>query len=137
MIIHSSEELRKKGKLKEAEIPDDIVKRKALESSAVQILLSPEKGKAITTTRQLDSGLNEITARIAAQHNTKIGINVQELKKATLTEKAERLSRIRQNIAICRKTKTKLALKSSSKEAKFIILSLNGSTQQAAEAQCF
>ncbi|MEK6898687.1 MAG: hypothetical protein AABW79_01165 [Nanoarchaeota archaeon] len=127
----------KKNKIDYAEIPEDELKRKALERSAIKILLSPEKYKTKAKPRQIDTGLNEILARIAAKNNISIGINLDEIKNLNISEKAERLARIKQNIKICRKTSTKIALKSKSNNSKFLLLSLGSSTKQASEAQCF
>ncbi len=130
-------ELYQRKPLVDAEVPDDMLKRKALERKAISILLSPEKEKSQATPRQLDSGFNEVLARIAAKNKIALGININELRKDSLKQKAERMTRIKQNIVICRKAKVRLALKTDTPEARFVLLSLAASSQQAAEAQCF
>ena len=54
----------------------------------------------------------------------------------TKKEKAERLSRIRQNISLCRKAKVSIKILFSKKvrEAKSLLLTLGASTKQTKEA---
>lgn len=136
--ITSYDELKKIAKERPAaEISDDVLKRKALEMHAVSILVSPEKGHRRASPRQLDTGLNEVLLRIATRNGIRIGIDIEDLQKATPEEKAERLARIRQNLKLCRKTKTKIAIKSVQKTGQFTLLSIGASTAQVSEAQCF
>ncbi|MBS3083301.1 hypothetical protein J4423_00695 [Candidatus Pacearchaeota archaeon] len=117
---------------------NDEFNRKILEHGKFDILLSPETGQRKNKIRQTDSGLNHVLAKIANKNNLAIGLNLEEIKKLEPKSKAERLSKIRQNIKICRKAKTKLAIKTSSiEEAMSLLQNLGASTQQAKEAIVF
>ena len=108
--------------------------RKVLEYGKFQTLLSPESSAGKNKIRQTDSGLNHVTAKIAAKNNISIGINLNEIKNLEKKEKAERLAKIKQNIKICRKAKTKLAiLGASEQESRELLLSLDASTHQTKE----
>lgn len=110
--------------------------RKMLEYGKFDILLSPEAGDKKDSLRQVDSGLNEILARIAKKNNVAIGIDIQELSSLSGKEKARRLARIKQNIRICKKNYTDLiAVNYKSKSGAFsLMVSLGASTQQAKKA---
>ena len=60
-------------------------------------------------------------------------------KKLTKDQKAKQLARIKQNIEICKKTKTKLIILNTKnpKDALHLLLSLSASTSQAKEAVSF
>ncbi len=114
---------------------DDEFNRKALEYGKFDILLSPELGERKTKLRQSDSGLNHVLAKIAAKNKIAIGINLDEIRAMPKENKAMTLTKIKQNIAICRKAKTQLAIVTKDKkEALILILTLGASTQQASEA---
>ena len=114
---------------------DDNFDRKILEYGNFQILLSPESGQRKSTIRNIDSGLNSVLAKIAAKNNISIGINLNEISRLEKKQKAERLVKVKQNIRICRKAKTKLAvITNNKKEASHLLLSLGASTQQIKES---
>ena len=114
---------------------NDEFNRKILEHGNFNILLSPETGQRKNKIRQTDSGLNHVLAKIANKSNIAIGIDLEEIKILEPKVKAERLSKIRQNIKICRKSKTKIAIKTSSIiEATIFLQSLGASSTQAKEA---
>ncbi len=130
--------------MKKEEIPkiilaqNDEFNRKLLEYGNFNILLSPEAGQRKNKIRQIDSGLNHVLAKIAHKNNIMIGIDLESIKKLEPKQKAERLSKIRQNIKICRKAKTKIAIKTSSiKEATSLMQSLGASSTQTKEAIVF
>ena len=127
--------------LKKEEIPrivlaqNDEFNRKILEQGNFNILLSPEAGQRKNKIRQTDIGLNHILAKIASKNNIAIGINLDEIKKLEPKQKAERLSKIKQNIKICRKAKAKLAIKTSNiTESTALLQSLGASSIQTKEA---
>lgn len=99
------------------------------------IILSPEKHAEKDTPRQIASALNEITAKIMTKNNNAIGIDIKEISRLNTHEQAQRLSKIREILRICRKTKTRVAVNTT--EAHWILLSLGASTQQVAAAQYF
>ena len=112
---------------------DDTFNRKMIEYGRFDILLSPEKGQRKNSLRQQDSGLNHFLAKLAAKNRISIGINIEEIRKLPKKEKAERLAKIRQNIKICRKAKTKLTVLGNKGSAS-LLLSLGASSQQVKEA---
>lgn len=117
---------------------DDEFNRKILEYGNFDILLSIEKGNRKNKIRQQDSGLNHVLSKIAKENNIALGIDLEEISKLQAKEKAERLSKIIQNIGICRKSKTKIAVKTSSiQKAKDFLLGLGASTSQLNETIVF
>lgn len=115
---------------------DDSYNRKILESGNFDILLSPEIQTKGNKLKQADSGLNHVLAKIAAKNNVRIGINLGEISRLSKKEKAERISKIIQNVKICRKAKAGIVILNSEnigKEASFL-LSIGCSTKQAKES---
>ncbi len=114
------------------EAKDDEFNRKILEKGNVNVLVSVEKGRRKDTLKNLDSGLNEILARIAAKKNVLIGINVDEISILSKKGKAERLSRIIRNIRICRKAKANIVGANIKSKEGFsaLMTSLGASSQQ-------
>ena len=130
--------------LKKAESPkvvlaqNDDFNRRLLEYSKFDILLSPEAGSKKNSLRQIDSGLNHVLAKIASKNNIGIGIDLEELKKLTPKQKAERLSKIMQNIKICRKSKTRLAVKTkNASQVRNFLIGIGASTNQLKETIVF
>ena len=111
----------------------DLFNRKLVEQEKFHVLLSPETGEGKDNLRQEDSGLNEILARIMKNKNTSLGMDIDEIRKLPSLEKAARLSKIIQNIRICRKAGTNLVI-SGNKENFYLLLSLGASTEQAKHA---
>lgn len=117
---------------------DDEFNRKILEHGKFDILLSIEGGTRKNKIRQEDSGLNHVLSKIAAKNNISIGIELEEIANLQSKEKASRLAKIIQNVKICRKSKTKIAIKSKSiQTAKDFLLGLGGSTSQVKETIVF
>ena len=112
---------------------DDVFNRKILENKDVDILLSPESHQRKDYMKQRDSGLNEIHCKLAKKNNIKIAIDLNNLKKADKKQKAILLARIKQNIILCKRTKTKIILipKLTKQEALSFFTTLGASTQQA------
>jgi len=115
---------------------DNLFNRKILEFGKFDILLSVEKEREKDSLRQIDSGLNHVLAKIALEKNVAIGIDINEISKLGKKEKAIRLSKIIQNIKICRKAKTKtIGINFKDKRNAFsFFISLGASTKQAQEA---
>ena len=118
---------------------NDEFNRKILEYGKFDILLSVERGNRRRTLRTIDSGLNHVLAEIATKNKISIGIDMEELRTLGKEEKANRLEKIRQNIKICRKAKTRLVLLGykDSKDAFAFLISLGASTKQAKDAILF
>ena len=117
---------------------DDAFNRKILENKDIDILLSPESHTRKDYMKQRDSGLNEILCKLAKKNNIKIAINLQELKKQPSKNKAIILARIKQNIQLCKRTKTQIIVidkeKHTKQEITSFFLALGASTQQAKQA---
>ena len=116
---------------------DDLFNRKIVEYGKFDILLSPEKGNRSNSIRKINSGLNHVVAKIAVKNKISIGIDIDEIKKLSKNEKAERLSKIKQNLEICRKSKTKIIALSKNENKKNVfnfLISLGASNNQAKEA---
>ena len=115
---------------------EDNFNRKLLEYGKFQILLFPDKSNRRDKPKQLDSGLNHVMARIATKNKVAIGFNIKEIQNLNKKEKAIELGRLKQNIKICKKAKTKIKLINykDKKDAQNFLLSLSASTQQAKEA---
>ena len=119
---------------------NDNFNRKILEYGKFNILLGIECGNRKNTPRQIDSGFNHILAKIAKKNDVAIGIDLNSLQKLNKTQKAIQLARIKQNIDVCKKTKTKTAVvtkKENKKQAAHLLLSLGASTTQAKQAISF
>jgi len=112
---------------------DDEFNRKILENKEVNVLLNPHIHSRKDRLKQRDSGLNEILCKIAAKNNIKIGIDLNELTKLKKKEKAIAISRIMQNIKLCKRTQTKIIF--TPKQSKLDVISffkiLKASTSQA------
>ena len=100
--------------------------------------MSPEIHNRKEKLKERDSGLNEILCRIAAKNNIKIGIDVEEIKKAQGKELAVLLARIMQNIMLCKKTGAEIKIinckEKDKREAFSLLLTLGASTSQAKKA---
>jgi len=117
---------------------DDIFNRKILENPDIDILAGPESHNRKDYMKQRDSGLNEILCKLAKKNNIKIGINLQQLKSLPTKQKAIILARIKQNIQLCKRTKTKIIIYPKNNFTKQEIMSfmqtLGTSTSQAKQA---
>jgi RNase P/RNase MRP subunit p30 len=116
---------------------NDIFNRKILEYGNFEVLLSVEKDHK-SKLRQTDSGFNHVLAKIASSKNIALGFDLEEIKSLDKVEKANRLAKILQNIAICRKAKTSIAVKISDiYAAKDFLIGLGASTLQVRDAIVF
>ena len=129
--------LKKEKKQVIIQAQDEEFNRKILENPDVDILLGLETHDRKDKLKQRDSGLNEVLCKLAFQNNIKIGINLDEIQKLEKKDKARVLTRIIQNIKLCRRTKTLIIIypKSYSKQQiNSFFLILKGSTNQAKNA---
>jgi RNase P/RNase MRP subunit p30 len=116
---------------------DDEFNRKALEIKGLKILVINESLEIKDYMKQRNSGLNEVLAKIAADKDIEIGIQIEEIIKKNDIEKAKALSRLAQNIMLCKKTGAKLVFTGNIKDKlalSSILLSLGASTKQAQQA---
>ena len=96
---------------------DDSFNRAALETKRIFMLLSPEATAGRDFMSYRNSGMNQVLCKIAEKNNVTIGISFSELLEINNSiNLAERIGRIMQNIAICRKYKTKMHLSNFSKK---------------------
>jgi|SRR3989344_209583 len=91
---------------------NDELNRRILEKEHVDILLLNQKNRK-DKQKQRDSGLNNVTAKIAKKNNIIVGVNFDEIIILMGKEKSEIIARVKQNIKLCNKNKIKM---------KFIIL---------------
>ena len=139
-IINTTDLDKAKKEIKKSKKPviikaqDDNFNRKILEHGKFEIILSPESGNRKDKVKQLDSGLNHVLAKIAKKNNISIGISTNEIKFKSSIEKAKTLSRIIQNIKLCRKAKTNLKYLGNQKEGFHFLISLGANNSQAKEA---
>ncbi len=112
---------------------DDDFNRKIVENSNVDVLLGLEIHDRKDYLKQRDSGLNEILCRLAKKNNVKIGIDLKNIVKLNNVEKAKVLSRVRQNIKLCRRVGTEIIVYGngfSKLDIKSFLISLGASSQQ-------
>jgi ribonuclease P/MRP protein subunit RPP1 len=82
---------------------DDAFNRRAIETLNIDYLISPERGEKKDSLKQRDSGINHVVAKEAAKKKIPIVIDFDEIISLNGKERALRLSKIQQNIKICRK----------------------------------
>lgn len=110
--------------------------RKILEYGKFDVLLSPESVQGRLSLRNIDSGLDYVMANLAAKNKISIGIDFSILDSIEKKEKAKILSKIKQNIDLCKKAGTKISAINykDKRDAQSLLLSLGASTKQASEA---
>ncbi len=118
---------------------DNKFNRRAIETLNIDYLLFSEFKNKKNTLKQRDSGLNHVIAKEAAQKNIAIVIEISRLRKQNQREQAETISKIIQNIKICRKAKCKIKIydldkKSNNYDLKAFATSLGMSSQQTKNA---
>ena len=94
---------------------NDELNKKVLEKLPINILLLNQKNKK-DFSKQRNSGLNQVLAKIAKKNNIQIGINLDEIIESNKKEKQTILARTKQNIKPCNKYKIQM---------KFISISQN------------
>lgn len=82
---------------------DNAFNRRAIETLKINYLISPDFGSLPDTLKQRDSGLNHVLAKEATKKGVKIIIDFNRIKKLTPDKKKKIISKIIQNIKICRK----------------------------------
>ena len=111
---------------------EDDYNRKLLEYGNFDILLSPEAKTGNDKLKQMNSGINNVTAKIAVKNRVKFGLDLEEIKSLDKANKAKRLAKIRQNVKICRKVKAiiKVVHSESKEQTRAFLLSMGASTTQ-------
>ncbi|MFA4960204.1 MAG: RNase P subunit p30 family protein [Candidatus Pacearchaeota archaeon] len=100
---------------------DDTFNRRAIETLKINYLISPEKFSKKDSLKQKDSGINHVVAKEAVRKNVAIIIDINEILKLPKEEKAQRLSKIIQNIKISRKSKCKIKIASLAERKENIV----------------
>ena len=110
--------------------------RKLFENPDIDIITDLETHNRKDYMKQRDSGLNEILCKLATKNNIKIGINLKQITKQPLKIKATLLSRIRQNIQLCKRTNTKIIILGNYPKQNIMsfMQTLGASTKQAKQA---
>lgn len=113
--------------------------RKILEYGKFDILLDIEESSGKNKLRQIDSGFNEVLAAIARKNNISIGIDLKKINQLSKEKKAEYLTKLKQNIKICRKFETNMVILNVEDKnlAKAFLTSLGASSQQISKALYF
>jgi RNase P/RNase MRP subunit p30 len=146
MKIIDTENIEKaKQLIKKSEKPiivlakDEIFNRKILEYGKFNALISLEMSPKKRKLRQVSSGLNHVLANIASRNKVSIGFDFELISSLNKKQKAIILSRIKQNILICRKSKARIiALNYSEKRNAYSFLTVLGaSSVQAKQAISF
>ncbi|MEM3074979.1 MAG: hypothetical protein QW727_03500 [Candidatus Pacearchaeota archaeon] len=94
---------------------EDNFNRKILENYKVYAIIGVEYGFKKDRLKQRNSGLNHVFCRLAEKNNIKICIDFSCLYKFDDFEKSIILSRIMQNIRLCRKYKANIILANTEK----------------------
>jgi RNase P/RNase MRP subunit p30 len=86
---------------------DDETNRKILEKEDIEILLLNQSGRK-DSSKQRNSGFNQVLAKMAKKKNVTIGINLDEIILSTSMARAEIIARVKQNVKLCSKNKLKM-----------------------------
>ena len=110
---------------------DDNFNRKIFENKDVDLVVGLEFNKK-DYLKQRNSGLNEITARLAKKNNIKILVDIEKISKLDRIEKSRVLARVRQNIELCKRVGCKIIIlgNASKQDVASFFLCLRGSTKQ-------
>mgnify|MGYP001611831050 FL=1 len=114
---------------------DDNFNRKIFENKDVDLVVGLEFNKK-DYLKQRNSGLNEITARLAKKNNIKILVDIEKISKLDRIEKSRVLARVRQNIELCKRVGCKMVIlgSASKQDVMSFFLTFKGSTRQAKES---
>lgn len=115
---------------------EDEFNRKVLEIKGINMIVINESLYTRDYMKQRNSGLNEVLIRICKNKNISIGIELDKIIEKEDIEKAKSLSRLMQNIMLCRKGGVKIVFLSVGDvgAAQALFLSLGASTKQASES---
>ena len=144
-FINTSNLEQAKNQLKKAEkqiivyAQDDNFNRKILEYGKFDILLFSSNflKQKRDKLKQIDSGFNHVLGKIASKNNISIGFDLNDIRQLEKKDKALILSKIIQNIKICRKTKVKIIFINykDKRNLSNLLISLGASTEQTIGSQ--
>ena len=125
------QKLKKENKEVMVYAQGDEFNRKILENKDVDIIIGLEFDRK-DKLKQRNSGLNEVLCKLAGKNNIKIAIDIDRLKKIDKKEKSIIISRIIQNIKLCRRANANIILYPIQKKQNSVsfFLVLKGSTKQ-------
>ena len=86
---------------------NDELNRKILEKEPIDILLLKQTERK-DFSKQRNSGLNQVLAKLAKKSNIAIGIDLEELTNSKKKDKPKIIAGIKQNIKLCNKNKVKM-----------------------------
>jgi len=115
---------------------DENFNRKILENKKIDIFLINEDIPKKDYSKQRDSSLNESLCKLASKNNISIGIDIDKIIKKSDIGKARSLARLKQNIMLCKKNKTKLIFtsKKPKKALQSLLITLGSNTNQAKQS---
>lgn len=132
------QKLKEDGKIVLVQAQGDDFNRKMFENSDIDVIVGLEIHDRKDYLKQRDSGLNEILCRLAKKNGIKIGIELKKIVKLGPRGKALVLSRIMQNIRLCRRVGVRMVIMDSEsfgeQELSGFLISLGASTKQVKEA---
>ncbi len=118
---------------------DEEFNRKALEIKIDFLIINEEQDKK-DYSKQRNSDLNEVLAKLAEKNSISIAIDLDKIIKKNNVEQAKSLARLKQNIMLSKKAGTKIVFLTKSRkkqELQAILISLGASTKQASDALFF
>jgi len=120
---------------------DEEFNRKILEHGKFSILAFRLEDiiKQKDSIKNVHSGINHVLANIAGKNDIAFGYDFSSFQNLKRKEKAIALSKLRQNIKICRKSKAKLKILNYKDKngVQALLFSLGASSQQAKQAISF
>jgi ribonuclease P/MRP protein subunit RPP1 len=138
--------LKKSNKIIALQGRDNAFNRRAIETLKINYLVNVEFGSKKDGLKQRDSGINHVVAKEAAKKGIGFVIDFNYLRMLDGEELARVLSRIIQNIKICRRAKVEIKLASfaeskndlpNEKDIEGFLTSLGMSSQQVKTAKKF
>jgi RNase P/RNase MRP subunit p30 len=128
------QKLVREGKEVVVDAGDDDFNRKIFEIKDVDMVVGLEIN-GNDRLKQRDSGMNEVIAKLAKSNNIAVGVDVSRIKRLSALEKGKALSRVRQNIGLCKRTRARITiLGADKKEAISFVVGLGGSTEMGRNA---
>jgi RNase P/RNase MRP subunit p30 len=123
---------------------DEFFNRRVIETMNFNYLVSPEINIGRESLKQRSSGLNHVLVNEARKKGIAIVVSLSELKKWEGKDRAVLISRVMQNIMLCRKAKCSIKIATlsekksvSKKERGFIGMSWGMSSQQVKDSILF
>lgn len=117
---------------------DDFFNRRVVETMKINYLINAERNiqDKKDTLKQRDSGLNHVVAKEMASKNISLVIDFENFAQLSKQEKVLILTRIIQNVKICRKAKCSIKILSNGRDKKDIeafASSIGMSSQQVSD----